>query len=222
MSLFRKIFGLKSDESTVEVKSGDRGKYMPEIKLPIDEKFTINFKANGGKFLYCEDINEDNGNLGLILDENDGAGDYGSLVYPNHNESTIDAIMNDFMGITRYIKMPTLPYDGIHHIDMHMKLTDEELQAISPGQDLYPNPIVHISFQHEYMGTCEMLYSKKHLVRDVSKLKPSDVLVGRFVSNFLTKAGVEFTKTDLDNFIDKYKSEIKEQREKFTRFEIVK
>lgn len=61
----------------------------------------------------------------LILDENDGAGDY-SLTYPNHTETEINDIMNDFMGITRYIKMPTLPYDGIHHIDMHMKLTDEE------------------------------------------------------------------------------------------------
>lgn len=30
------------------------------------------------------------------------------------------------MGIDRYIKMPTLPYDQIHHIDMHMKLLDEE------------------------------------------------------------------------------------------------
>ena len=102
------------------------------------------------------------------------------------------------------------------------ELTEEELQAISPGQDLYPNPIVHISFKHEYMGTCEMLYSKKHLVRDVSKLKPSDVLVGRFVSNFLTKAGIEFTPIELNDFIDKYKSEMKELKEKFKRFEIVK
>ncbi len=38
----------------------------------------------------------------------------------------IDTIMKKFMGITRYIKMPSLPYDGIHHIDMHMKLLDEE------------------------------------------------------------------------------------------------
>lgn len=30
------------------------------------------------------------------------------------------------MGIDRYIKMDELPYDGIHHIDMHMKLLDEE------------------------------------------------------------------------------------------------
>ncbi|MCL6294264.1 LUD domain-containing protein [Jejuia spongiicola] len=70
MSLFRKIFGSKSDSSQQELKSNDRGKYMPEIKLPIDERFTINFKANGGKFLYCEDLNEIFQNLGNIIDEN--------------------------------------------------------------------------------------------------------------------------------------------------------
>jgi hypothetical protein len=100
------------------------------------------------------------------------------------------------------------------------QLTDEELQAISPG--VFLNPIVHISFEDEYMGTCEMLYGANNLSRDVSKLKPSDVLVGRFVSNFLTKAGVEFTPIELNDFIDKYKSEMKELKEKFKRFEIVK
>lgn len=70
MSLFRKIFGKKSDSEQKEIKSDDRGKYMPEIKLPIDERFTINFKANGGKFLYCEDLNEVFKNLESILVEN--------------------------------------------------------------------------------------------------------------------------------------------------------
>lgn len=70
MSLFRKIFGLKPDESTEDIKSNDRGKYMPEIKLPIDEKFTMNFKANGGKFLYCENLNEVYNNLESIIEEN--------------------------------------------------------------------------------------------------------------------------------------------------------
>ncbi|WP_341214431.1 LUD domain-containing protein [uncultured Wocania sp.] len=70
MSLFRKFFGSKSDSSQEELKSNDRGKYMPEIKLPIDERFTINFKANGGKFLYCEDLNEIFQNLESIIDEN--------------------------------------------------------------------------------------------------------------------------------------------------------
>lgn len=70
MSLFRKLFGSKSDESDKELKSNDRGKYMPEIKIPIDEKFTINFKANGGKFLYCEDLDEVFNNLYNIIEEN--------------------------------------------------------------------------------------------------------------------------------------------------------
>ena len=51
----------------------------------------------------------------LILDEN-----------TDKTEAQIDAIMENYMGIDRYIKMEILPYDGIHHIDMHMKLLDEE------------------------------------------------------------------------------------------------
>jgi agmatine/peptidylarginine deiminase len=51
----------------------------------------------------------------LILDEN-----------TDKTESQINNIMQDWMGIDRYIKMPTLPYDEIHHIDMHLKLLDEE------------------------------------------------------------------------------------------------
>lgn len=69
MSLFRKIFGLKDSEGD-NIKNEERGKYMPEIKLPIDEKFTINFKANGGKFLYCENMQEIQTNLQDILKEN--------------------------------------------------------------------------------------------------------------------------------------------------------
>ena len=69
MSLFRKIFGFK-DKPEDQIKDEERGKYMPEIKLPIDEQFTINFKANGGKFLYCENMQEILNSLDSILKEN--------------------------------------------------------------------------------------------------------------------------------------------------------
>jgi len=59
----------------------------------------------------------------LILDENKFGNPYGVSV---KTPTQIDNILNDFMGTQRYIKMETLPYDGIHHIDMHMKLLDEE------------------------------------------------------------------------------------------------
>ncbi|HEX8516557.1 MAG TPA: agmatine deiminase family protein [Bacteroidia bacterium] len=63
----------------------------------------------------------------LILDENNGSGPYTlAFPYPNHTETEIDQVMHDFHGINRYIKMETLPYDDIHHIDMHMKLLDEK------------------------------------------------------------------------------------------------
>jgi agmatine/peptidylarginine deiminase len=66
----------------------------------------------------------------LILDENDGDGDY-DIIYPIQTEEQIDNIMNMFMGIDRYIKMPILPFDGIHHIDMHMKLVNENTLLVS-------------------------------------------------------------------------------------------
>lgn len=71
----------------------------------------------------------------LVLDEN-----------PTQNETQINATMLNYMGIDRYIKMQILPYDGIHHIDMHMKLLDEETllvgqypQGISDGPQIEAN-----------------------------------------------------------------------------------
>ena len=64
----------------------------------------------------------------LILDENDAGNPYGVSV---KTEEDIDQIIHDYMGIDSFRKMETLPYDGIHHIDMHMKLLDEETILVS-------------------------------------------------------------------------------------------
>lgn len=85
----------------------------------------------------------------LILDEN-----------PMKTEAQIDTIMKKFMGITRYIKMPVLPYDGIHHIDMHMKLLDEETilmgqypQGVSDGPQIEANLQYLIANHNSVFGT---------------------------------------------------------------------
>jgi len=70
MSLFRKFFGKKSEQTEEHIPNQERGKYMPEVKLPVDERFTINFKANGGKFLYCENFAEVKESFNAILNEN--------------------------------------------------------------------------------------------------------------------------------------------------------
>lgn len=82
----------------------------------------------------------------LILKENAGTSSSVSPSATKKSEAKIDSIMNEYMGINRYIKMETLPFDGIHHIDMHMKLLDEETlivgeypKGISDGPQIEAN-----------------------------------------------------------------------------------
>ncbi len=85
------------------------------INTPLYQTTTApyNFIATGGNFMV--DGHGTGFSSKLIIDEN-----------PTQTEVQINNIMNLYMGISRYIKMETLPYDQIHHIDMHMKLLDEE------------------------------------------------------------------------------------------------
>ena len=69
MSLFRKLFGSSNDASD----EGNQSEYnAPKaINLPVDELFTFNFKKNGGKFIYCENLSEVRDQFENILEEND-------------------------------------------------------------------------------------------------------------------------------------------------------
>ncbi len=85
----------------------------------------------------------------LILDEN-----------PTKTEAEVDTIMNRFMGINRYIKMGTLPYDQIHHIDMHMKLLDEETllmgeypAGVADGPQIEANMLYVLNNYNSVFGT---------------------------------------------------------------------
>lgn len=72
MNIFKKILGnivpsLRNDDQDAKEES----KYFPEKELPVDEEFTLKFKHNGGKFLYCENEEELNEMFISILQEND-------------------------------------------------------------------------------------------------------------------------------------------------------
>jgi agmatine deiminase len=82
----------------------------------------------------------------LILNENS-----------TKTEAEIDEIMNKFLGINRYIKMNTLPYDVIHHIDMHMKLLDEETLLVGeypPGVADGPQIEANLQYVLNNFQTC--------------------------------------------------------------------
>lgn len=72
MSIFKKIFGSGSGEASDEAKDNNYNPFQDSnSQLSIDEQFTHNFKKNGGKFLYCENIAELNEQFENILEEND-------------------------------------------------------------------------------------------------------------------------------------------------------
>ena len=68
MGVFGKLFGRDKKDSRATLEA--RSKHMPELESPIDEKFTICFKKNGGKFLYCDDFSEIAEAIKNIKDEN--------------------------------------------------------------------------------------------------------------------------------------------------------
>lgn len=72
MSFFKKlikVFQPKEEQS--EQATEVRGQYLPPKEMPVDELFTINFKNNGGKFLYCDSNQELEETFVNILLEND-------------------------------------------------------------------------------------------------------------------------------------------------------
>ncbi len=72
MGIFGRLFGGGKvvPKETLET----RGEHAPELKIPIDEKFTIYFKQNGGKFIYCVDFDEVLEGLRNIISENNWQG----------------------------------------------------------------------------------------------------------------------------------------------------
>lgn len=71
MSIFKKIFGSSSETSTESYENEYHQNQENISELPLDEQFTLNFKRNGGKFIYCENTVELNEQFENILEEND-------------------------------------------------------------------------------------------------------------------------------------------------------
>ena|SRR5690554_6648 len=73
MSLLRRLFNqkFKSKDKADSAQKSDKSSYYPEKQLPADEDFMLNFKNNGGKFIYCENWDEVLEMFDNILLEND-------------------------------------------------------------------------------------------------------------------------------------------------------
>ena len=118
---------------------------------PFDDQIPVTISGLIGTTLYETtaapwDLVHTGGNF---MTDGLGTGFSSKLILNENNSKTeaeIDTIMKRFMGIDRYIKMDNLPYDVIHHIDMHMKLLNEETilmgeypQGVADGPQIEAN-----------------------------------------------------------------------------------
>ena len=95
MKKFIKSFFSKTEQD--KNQNVPDGKYMPEKKVPIEERFTFNFTKNGGKFLYCENKSECDSFFSQIINENEW-NDSEILCYDN---SLLDFIEIEKLNISK-------------------------------------------------------------------------------------------------------------------------
>lgn len=74
MNFFSNFFKKNSDNKSRKQEKKD-SEFLPKKKAVIEERFIVKFIENGGKFLYCESIDEVQDNFNLILKENEWTGD---------------------------------------------------------------------------------------------------------------------------------------------------
>ena len=77
MSFFNRLLG-KNDKTTqgadntgTPKRDAAESKFMPSASMPVEERFIYNFQINGGRFLYCTDMDEVQQNFNHILQEHD-------------------------------------------------------------------------------------------------------------------------------------------------------
>jgi len=78
------------------------------------------------------------------------------VLLENGQLSFVQSVAEDFMGIDQYVVLPRLPYDVIHHVDMHMKLLDEETLLVGQypeGEGDYHQIEANIDYILEHVET---------------------------------------------------------------------
>ena len=113
MGIFDKLFGggKKVSKETAET----RGEHMPDLKIPIDEKFTIYFKKNGGKFIYCEDFTEVLEALQNIISENN----WQSKLFYTLDKRVNERFSTERLGFTENLSESDIFFTTCEHLIAH-------------------------------------------------------------------------------------------------------
>lgn len=114
MGLFEKLFG--GGKKKVSGPSDEtRGVHMPDLDIPADEKFTIHFKKNGGKFIYCDGFNEVKQALDNIIEENS----WENIPFFSMDKKLEEKFSKEAMNFTDNISKSSVFFTTCEHLVAH-------------------------------------------------------------------------------------------------------
>jgi L-lactate utilization protein LutC len=189
MSIFKKIF--KSTSETTSNESEDETSLFPvESDLSVDEVFTKNFKANGGKFIYCENLNELSDQFLNILEENDWFEKEVTCFDPK-----IMHLLNDNRLEYKNVKNPTFSFitcESLIADEGSVLLTSNQIKQFKP-QDLTTDIIVFATANQILENKTEGLRAIKN---KYTKQIPNNITTIKFFkkpseNDFLTYGSVQ-------------------------------
>jgi hypothetical protein len=182
MSLFKKIFGSGNDASDEENQSEYNNPH--HSNLPVDEAFTFNFKKNGGKFIYCENLDEVREQFENILEENDWF-ESEALCF----ESKLHNLLDDNNIIHVNVKQPKFLLAGCENLiadEGSVLFSSNQIKQLKPNE--LPDNIVLLA------TTSQILESKSDGLRAIKNKYDKD-----YPTNITTIK--YFEKVQDDNFL---------------------
>ena len=165
MSIFKKIFKSGSDSPSSPLHEEDNSLFTSEIALPVDELFTKNFKANGGKFIYCENLEELSEQFVNILLENDWFEKEVMCFDPK-----LTHLLTENRLVFEHIKKPQFSFISCESLiadEGSVLLTSNQIKQLKP-HDLSTDIIV-------FATTSQILESKTEGLRAIKNKYPKQI-----------------------------------------------
>lgn len=114
---------------------------------------------------------------GNLMTDGQGTGFSSELILtenPELTEEEVNEIVHNYLGIDRYVLMDELPFDNISHIDMHMKLLDEETLLIGDfPEGVSDGPFIEANLE-DLLANYPTCYGREYEVVRVPMVPSSD------------------------------------------------
>jgi len=85
---------------------------------------------------------------------------------------------------------------------------------------VYPYSTLVVFMWRDQKGEGRCVFDKRNLTMGPEAVKPSEIGVGRLVRGILSNAGVEFSDSEIEDFVYKYRAEVAKLNDEMKRFRI--